>query len=151
MNLMGVTPKGSWSAELVEGYLKATEIPIRLACVGTDGYPVVCSLWFIYEDGCLWAAAHKNAHIIKLLKHNPKVGFEVGINDMPYKGVRGKADVELIKDRAVSVLDKLLLRYLKSGNKSLSSWLLSRAEDEYAIKISPTTISSWDFSNRMEG
>jgi hypothetical protein len=74
----------------------------------------------------------------------------VSTNDYPYKGVRGKAEVELSMLNTESTLSKLIAKYLGSGNAQLSSWLLSRADDEYVIKITPKTVNSWDFSHRMK-
>jgi len=68
----------------------------------------------------------------------------------PYKGVRGKAQVELSMKDAGNVLGNLISKYLGSGNSKLASWLMSRADDEYVIKIKPALINSWDFSDRME-
>jgi hypothetical protein len=44
----------------------------------------------------------------------------------------------------------LIDRYLVDGNNTLADWLLSRAADEYVLKITPRTLNAWDFSNRMD-
>lgn len=123
---------------------------MRLACNSLDGTPTICSLWFFYSDGYLWAASHKNAHIIKLLQQNPQVGFEIATNDYPYKGVRGKATATLTKIDAADVLKRLIKRYLDNSNKALADWLISRSDDEYCIKLAPQQINAWDFSSRMQ-
>lgn len=147
---MKIHPKSAWSKDKIFQYLDQTETPIRLSCLGADGYPMIASLWFVHKEGVLWAASHENSHIVKVLKNNPKVGFEVATNQYPYHGVRGKADVLLMDDRSENILDKVIDKYLQGGNKSLAAWLLSRKENECAIKISPVALSSWDFSGRME-
>lgn len=146
---MKINQSSAWSYQEISEYLQQAKTPLRLSCLGSDGYPTICSLWFIFQDDHFWCASHRNAHIIKLLKQSSKVGFEVATNEYPYKGVRGKADIELLKDKSGDVLESLIKRYLGESNKELSDWLLSRREDEYAIKISPKCINSWDFSNRM--
>jgi nitroimidazol reductase NimA-like FMN-containing flavoprotein (pyridoxamine 5'-phosphate oxidase superfamily) len=147
---MKVNRNSAWSKSEIFRYFDKAITPIRVSCIDTDGYPIICSLWFIHLDGVLWSASHKNAHIIKTLSNNTKVAFEVASNEYPYHGVRGKADVMLLKDDQDDILEKVIDKYLQGSNKELSSWLLSRKKDEYAIKISPITLNSWDFSQRMD-
>lgn len=147
---MKIHKNSAWTEAQIIDYLSKTNVPIRLACNDKNGYPSICSLWFIYLDGALWSASHKSAHIIKLLKSDSKISFEVATNDYPYHGVRGKADATLISDASGNVLGQLIDKYLQNGNKPLSDWLLSRKQDEYAIKIAPLSINAWDFSHRMQ-
>lgn len=144
-----IAKTSSWNQTSIEHYLQNQVIPIRLSCLDDNGFPLVCSLWFVYEENALWCATHQSAKIIQLLSVNPKCGFEISVNDIPYKGVRGKGQVELIKEKGKVVLGKLIDRYLGDTNSSLATWLLSRSEDEYAIKINIKSITSWDFSQRM--
>lgn len=111
---------------------------------------MICSLWFTYSDGALWCASHKNSYVINQLHTNTKVSFEISTNEYPYRGVRGKANVELSTLNAKHVLSELISRYLDQGNSQLASWLMSRVDDEYILKITPSLINSWDFSDRME-
>ena len=91
----------------------------------------------------------QNSHIVKTLRNNKKIGLEVATNEFPYHGVRGKANVELIDDSSGKVLSQVIDKYLQDGNKNLAEWLMSRKKDEYAIKIEPIVLNSWDFSARM--
>lgn len=147
---MKVHPRSDWSESQIEDFLQQAVIPIRIACVSQDGFPLVASLWFFYEDGALWSATHKSAFIVRQLRRSPKTGFEIATNDYPYRGVRGKASAEVIQEGAEAVLTRLIERYLGDSNRELAAWLLSRAEDEYVIKLSPGRINAWDFSGRME-
>jgi len=147
---MKINADSAWSKEKIFSYLNRANTPIRISCHDNDGYPIVCSLWFIHDNGVLWSASHKNSYIIKTLRNNPKIGFEIATNEYPYHGVRGKADTMLFEDSKENVLEKAIDKYLQGSNKKLSTWLLSRKQDEYAIKICPISINSWDFSERME-
>ena len=146
---MKINSKSAWSQQEIFKYLDNASTPIRIACTDSDGYPVICSLWFVHKDGVLWSASHKNSHLIKTLSQNPKIGFEVATNHYPYYGIRGKANISLFKDSSELVLDKVIDKYLQGSNAKLSQWLKSRQDDEYAIKIEPTTLNSWDFADRM--
>jgi nitroimidazol reductase NimA-like FMN-containing flavoprotein (pyridoxamine 5'-phosphate oxidase superfamily) len=151
MSKLPVCSSSQWSTDEIEQYLQEQRIPVRLSCNDKDGFPLICSLWFVYHDGYLWCATHENAAVAKLLEQNPKCAFEVAINEMPYKGVRGKGTVELLRSDAEGMLKELIARYLGDSNAGLASWLLSRSDHEYAIKIAPSTVTSWDFSERMSG
>tara|TARA_R110002072_G_scaffold1164_4_gene9655 strand:+ start:26804 stop:27256 length:453 start_codon:yes stop_codon:yes gene_type:complete len=147
---MDINSNSAWSKGEIFSYLDQANTPCRIACIQKDGYPTICSLWFIHDNGVLWSASHKNSHIIKTLQRNPKVGFEVATNELPYHGVRGRANVELVDDSSGTVLGKVIDKYLQGGNKSLANWLLSRKQDEIAIKIKPISLNAWDFSARMD-
>ncbi len=130
-------------------FIESATIPLRLSAIDGDGFPVICSLWFHYHNGCFYCASHRSAKIIRLLENNPNCGFEVAVNTIPYRGVRGKAVAELSSDRDGKLLSELIERYLGDGNRDLANWLLSRKEDEVAICLRPKTLSNWDFSARM--
>jgi general stress protein 26 len=144
-----ISPTSSWTPQQVAEFLSETSIPMRLSCIDDDGYPIICSLWFYHQDGLLWSATHKNSYIIKVLRNNPNVAFEIATNDYPYRGVRGKGTVELVQDKASSVLGRLIKRYLGDSNSALSRWLMGRADDEYVLRVTPVRMNSWDFSSRM--
>ena len=146
---MKIHAKSAWTKDKIFGYLDQANTPIRVSCNEKDGYPIICSLWFIHDGGVLWSASHKNSHLIKALQRNQKIGMEIATNEYPYHGVRGKANVELIDDSSGDILGKVIDKYLQGGNAGLSNWLMSRKKDEYAIKIVPTILNAWDFSARM--
>jgi len=68
---------------------------------------------------------------------------------MPYRGVRGQARATIHPDRSTIVLQSLIDRYLENRESPLAKWLLSRADNEVAIKLEILRYQSWDFSNRM--
>jgi nitroimidazol reductase NimA-like FMN-containing flavoprotein (pyridoxamine 5'-phosphate oxidase superfamily) len=142
--------KGPWSAEEIAGFLTATRFPLRLACVGEDGYPRVVSVWFTYVEGKLFCASHGSSQLVALLRGSTQVGFEVAPNDPPYYGVRGQGDAVLTDQGGAQMLEQLLQRYLGGHDSSLATWLLSRSEDEILITVTPRRWFSWDYRQRME-
>lgn len=147
---MKLHAKSQWNQIQIEDFLASVNIPMRLAFLDKHNEPMVCSLWFMFDGKTLWSASHKNAYVIRCLKQIKKVSFEVSTNDYPYKGVRGKAEVKLSTDNASYVLNQLIEKYLADGNEALASWLMSRADNEYILKITPLTMNAWDFSDRMQ-
>lgn len=147
---MDVTLKGPWSEAQVADYLATCTYPLRLACVGKDGFPRVVSVWYHYSDGCLHCVSHRNSQLIALLRDSDRVGFELAPNEPPYHGVRGQGHAVLSEEGAGDALEHLLSRYLGSGDSTLGEWLLSRREEEILISIRPTRIFSWDYRDRMK-
>ncbi|MCH9671882.1 MAG: pyridoxamine 5'-phosphate oxidase family protein [Gammaproteobacteria bacterium] len=140
---------GAWDAATVEAYLVNTKTPLRLSCQRGSGYPAIASLWYLWRDNSLWCATQKSAAVAKLLKVDPKCGFEVATNTMPYMGVRGFGDAIIHDDIGNDILRELLARYEIAPGSRLSRWLLSRTTPEVAIEIAPGAIQSWDYSDRM--
>lgn len=132
-------------------FLSAQCSPLRLAVIDNDGFPIACSLWYIVDGDHILCASHASAKIIRVLKKNPHCAFDVSVNDLPYRGVRGKAVATLEKDSGGLVLTKLIDRYVGGSQPSLKKWLLSRSADEYVIRLEPKTLSDWDYGNRMQG
>ena len=86
---------------------------------------------------------------MKVLLANNKVGFDIGVNTPPYKGVRGQGTASLVREGAAEILTTLLHRYDIGSDSSLGQWLLSRVDGEYAIRIAIKRISAWDYTRRM--
>jgi hypothetical protein len=134
----------------VPDYLEGSRAPLRLACVTRSGWPALASLWFLPEDGRLWCATPASARVARWLAANPRCGFEVSGNEMPYRGVRGRAVARLDAARGDEMLRRLVQRYLGSEQTPFARWLLSREQPELAIALEPVSITSWDFAQRMQ-
>ena len=141
--------KGPWSTDQIQHFLRDVRIPLRLACNGASGVPVLASLWFVPEGGKLWCATQRGSSVVSLLSRDPRCAFEVSVETPPYRGVRGKGVATLHDDRGEEMLRVLIERYLGSTDSKLASFLLSRVEQETAIAIEPQTLVSWDYQERM--
>jgi hypothetical protein len=141
---------GPWTKSRVREFLAEARIPMRLAANTDSGFPIVLSLWFLPEEDELLAAVHRDARIAKRLRADPRCAFEIAPNEPPYRGVRGQAIASLDPNRASALLERLLDRYLGSSDSSLGRFLLARAEEELIVRLQPSWIASWDYSQRME-
>ncbi len=140
---------GPWDHATAGAYLAESSFPLRLACVGRDGFPRVVSLWYQYQEGNFLCVTHRDSKLTTLLRHNHKVGFEVSPNEPPYHGVRGQGLVSLHAEGGEAVLRDNLQSYLGGTDSSLARWLLSRAEEELLVRIEITRMFSWDYRERM--
>lgn len=144
-----VRSTSAWSADDIECFLFESTIPIRLSCLSASGAPLVCSLWYLYEDGALWCATQTSAIVASCLEKDPRCGFEVAPELPPYRGVRGQSRASLHPDRGPEVLGRLIDRYLGTRESRFARWLIRRQDDEVAIRIEPAWITAWDYSGRM--
>ncbi|MGI9329204.1 MAG: pyridoxamine 5'-phosphate oxidase family protein [Gammaproteobacteria bacterium] len=142
--------KGSaWQAADIEQFLCTSRIPVRLAAVSGNGAPLVCSLWYVYADDAIWCATQRGSHVAGLLRRNPRCGFEIAADTLPYRGVRGQGKATLSADEGPDTLVQLIDRYLEDRDSDLARWLIAKQADEVALRIEPAWITAWDYSSRM--
>lgn len=142
---------GCWSGAEIAAFLARQMIPMRLAVHDSTGSPWVMSLWFLPDEGRLWCATNRQAKLVSFLQANPRCGFEVAGDMPPYRGIRGKGRGELVPERGGEILGRLLQRYGIDPASKLARTLLAKVDQEVAIAIVPSRISSWDFTERMAG
>ena len=139
---------GPWDESSVRQFIAASIIPLRLATNGKTN-PLVQSLWFLFADDAIWFCTQHDAVVAKRLRKDPHCAFEISADQPPYRGIRGSGRAELIAPAAAGLLPKLLDRYSISHNSQLAAWLLSRVDQEVAVRIDNLSITSWDYSSRM--
>jgi nitroimidazol reductase NimA-like FMN-containing flavoprotein (pyridoxamine 5'-phosphate oxidase superfamily) len=141
--------RGAWTADEVEAFLHETAVPIRLSTHRPDGSLWMVALWYRYRDGAFECATGADADVVRFLRDDGSVAFDVSTNRPPYRGVRGNGTADVSPDSEKAVLRSLVERYLGGTNSSLAAWLLDDARDEVRIRIRPHELYSWDFSDRM--
>ena len=141
--------KGQWSTGQIHHFLRDVRIPVRIACNGASGCPVLASLWFVPEGDKLWCATQRTSKVVAHLSRDPRCAFEVSVESPPYRGVRGPAVATLHEHRGEEILRVLIDRYLEDSTSRLARFLLARVEHETAIAIEPQTLVSWDYRERM--
>ena len=124
--------------------------PIRLAVQGEDRAAKIISLWYQYRDGCFYSVTHDSSWVVQQLKTNNQVGFEIAANTPPYKGIRGigRLSVSELQD---DLQEQLLDHYLGSRHSDFACWLLSHKAGEMVIEIRPEKISTWNYTEKMQG
>jgi nitroimidazol reductase NimA-like FMN-containing flavoprotein (pyridoxamine 5'-phosphate oxidase superfamily) len=148
---MDVPISGPYPVEQVERYLSDTVVPVRLACLTASGSPLVLSLWFLYREGALWCASRPQARVVHHLERDARCAFEVARDAPPYRGVRGQGRAHVMRGEGGRLLGALVDRYLGAADSRLARQLLAGAADEVAIRITPTRLVSWDYTERMQG
>ncbi len=141
---------GPWTHSDVSAFLDDAVVPIRVSCHTPSGGLWMLSLWYRYQDEQLWCATGANADIVRFLHADPHVAFEISVNEPPYRGVRGQGTVTIESDPEKTVLRALIERYLGGTGSTLADRLLSADREEVSLRIEPTTVATWDYSDRMK-
>ncbi|WP_254525442.1 pyridoxamine 5'-phosphate oxidase family protein [Natrinema caseinilyticum] len=141
--------RGAWTEDEVETFLRETTVPIRIATNRPDGSLWLVALWYRYRDGVFECATGANATLVRFLRRDPGIAFEVSTNDVPYRGIRGSGTAAVTADRDKAVLRALIERYLNGTDTPLARWLLGDDREEVRIEIEPREIYSWDYASRM--
>ncbi len=141
---------GPWSREQIDAHLAATLVPLRLAYASPSGHPQLLSLWFVWHEDAIWCATSSSALLVKRLELDPRCGFEVAPDAPPYHGVRGRGVASLDSARGAEILELLIDRYLGTRESPFARWLIARSATEVAIRVAPSSLSSWDFAARMK-
>ena len=144
-------PTGAWDRERTETFLESQTIPLRLSCHTQADALWMLSLWYRYREGALWCATSAEADVVDYLSHDDRVAFEISTNQPPYKGVRGNGTATVEADPDKELLTELLERYLGGTDSPLAERLLSPERREVRIRIDPSRVYTWDFSERMAG
>jgi hypothetical protein len=142
-------PTGPWSPERTREYLEERTVPVRVATRTPGGRLWMLSLWYLFRDDALWCATSASADVVAFIEDDPGVAFEVSENEPPYMGVRGSAEATLSADEDKSLLRELIARYLGGTDSRLARRLLDADREEVRIRIEPTRIHTWDYSERM--
>jgi nitroimidazol reductase NimA-like FMN-containing flavoprotein (pyridoxamine 5'-phosphate oxidase superfamily) len=141
---------GSWSGATIDRFLRHSHIPLRIGFLGSAGLLIV-PVWYEYDDGRFLCCSPARSALVKGLRKNAAIAFDISTNEIPYKGVRGRGRAACNIATSRQPLEALLKKYLKDTNNELSQWLLSRTDDEAVIDIEIEWLTSWDFSARMGG
>jgi hypothetical protein len=147
--LRDVRTSGPWNPEEIAAFLAGAKIPVRLAVVNGDGWPLVVSLWFTVQDDALWCATNRSALIVRLLEADGRCAFEIAGDSPPYRGLRGQGRVTVDPTAGAPILEALLERYAIRPTSRLSRMLLAKVDEEVALRIEPEWMTSWDFTERM--
>ncbi|RDI72227.1 pyridoxamine 5'-phosphate oxidase family protein [Halopelagius longus] len=147
---------GPWSKSEAAEYLREATVPVRISCRTPEGHPWMLSLWYEWSDDPdgtpeLRCATGADADVVRYLRNDPEVAFEVSENDPPYRGVRGRGTATVEPDEGKALLRSLLERYLGGTESELAGRLLSNDREEVRIRVTPERLHAWDYTARMRG
>jgi general stress protein 26 len=131
--------------------LLRSNIPARLAYVGTDGGPRVVPIWFHWNGREFVLGTPPKAPKVKALTQNPRVALTIDDNQFPHKVllVRGTAKLDTVKGVAP---EYALAAERYFGNEAGKAWvekLRSMVPDMVRIAVTPEWVGLIDFQTRF--
>ena len=112
--------------------------PVRVASISANGFPLITTLWFIYEDGIFWCITQERTLLRRNLVANPRCAFEISLNKgQRFKLLRGQGLASLDLADGKRMTERMINRYLDDPNGSIASAMRRQAATEYAIAIRP--------------
>jgi len=133
----------SLQADEIEVLLRDHHSPVRLASQSPNGYPLISTLWFLYEDGCFWCITQSSTLMRRNLAANPRCAFEIALSGARYKLLRGQGDASLDLADGARVTERMIARYIRDPAGEVAQKLRAQIPTEYAIRIRPRWVRGW--------
>lgn len=149
VNIESSKKYGSWSGAEIEAFLEKAHIPLRVSLMTKNGMLIV-PVWYEYRAGRLLSCSPESSLLVRSLRENPDIAFDLSTNELPYRGVRGRGTSHCTTAPDNAALERLLQRYLTSTDSALAEQLLGRSEAEAIIEFEIEWLTSWDFRSRMD-
>src|ERR1044071_9234613 len=113
--------------EIIE-FLSRSKLNLHLGTIDEENYPNVHPTWFLYDGSkdAIFVETGKHSKKTNNLRENDKVYFCVDDGNPPYKGVRGKANVQILNEPNTNfpIAEKIILKYLGNTDHAMAKTLL---------------------------
>ena len=111
--------------------------PVRLASLSPNGFPLISTLWFLYEKGLFWCITQQRTLLRRNLAADPRCAFEIGLDGRRFKLLRGQGLATLDLEDGGRVTELMIGRYIADQNGPIASAMRAQIPTEYAIAIKP--------------
>ena len=111
--------------------------PVRLASLSPNGFPLISTLWFIYDKGLFWCITQQRTLLRRNLARDPRCGFEIGLDGQRFKLLRGQGLATLALEDGGRVTELMIRRYTKDPSGPIATVMRAQIPTEYAISIKP--------------
>lgn len=131
--------------------LLQSNIPARLAYIGTDGTPRVVPIWFHWDGREFVLGTPPKAPKLKALAKNPKVALTIDDNNFPHKVllVRGTAKLQPVNGVVPEYAQAATRYFGEQQGKAWVSQLSSMTPQMVRIAITPEWVGLLDFQTRF--
>ena len=111
--------------------------PVRLASQSPNGFPLISTLWSLYEDGVFWCITQHRTLLRRNLAANPRCAFEIALKGQRFKLLRGQGLASLDLAVGERMTERIINRYLVDPNGPIAAGMRKQVVTEYAIAIRP--------------
>lgn len=131
-------------------FLSKSKLNLLLGTIDEKGDPNVHPVWYLYNKDFLFIETSKSSKKVQNIQRNNLVYFCVDDEKIPYKGVRGKAKVNIHEDveHNVPIAEKIMLKYTGSLDNEVAKFLLDGVKNAQSVilELTPSYYSTWDHS-----
>jgi len=131
-------------------FLTDKKLNLLLGTVNKNGDPFIHPVWFLYENEKLYVETSKTSKKVQNIRHKNMVYFCIDDENLPYRGVRGKALVKISTDVEdnISIAERIMIKYTGNLENKVAKMLMDgvRAGQSAILEISPEYYSTWDHS-----
>jgi len=131
-------------------FLTDKKLNLLLGTVGKNGDPFIHPVWFLYENKKLYVETSKISKKVQNIQHKNMVYFCIDDENLPYRGVRGKALVKISTDVEdnIPIAERIMVKYTGDLENKVAKMLMDgvRAGQSAILEISPEYYSTWDHS-----
>jgi hypothetical protein len=143
-----------FSEQDLKDFLTTKVLNVHLGTVDENGHANIHPAWYYYDDSKekIYVETGRHSKKMENLSRNNTIYFCIDDPSPPYKGVRGKGNVEVHRDVSFNVLiaQKIHLRYLGNLEHPMSQPLMDAIKkgQSVVLEISPKYYSTWDYSRQ---
>jgi uncharacterized pyridoxamine 5'-phosphate oxidase family protein len=143
-----------FSEQDLKDFLTTKVLNVHLGTVDENGHANIHPAWYYYDDSKekIYVETGRHSKKMENLSRNNTIYFCIDDPSPPYKGVRGKGNVEVHRDLNFNVLiaQKIHLRYLGNLEHPMSQPLMDAIKkgQSVVLEISPKYYSTWDYSRQ---
>ena len=136
--------------EQVVQFLSKSKLNLLLGTIDEKREPNVHPVWFVYHEGKLYIETSKSSKKVKNIQSNNSVYFCIDDETIPYKGVRGKATVNILQNIQTNlpIAEKIMLKYTGSLDNEIAKFLLDGVKNGFSVllELTPKYYATWDHS-----
>ena len=81
-----------------EEFLRTPGILMRIACLRSDGSPLITPIWFIHQSNFIYFTPRAQSEWLDCLRRDPRVGLCIEEQDLPYRKLIVEGAAELVHD-----------------------------------------------------
>jgi Pyridoxamine 5'-phosphate oxidase len=139
----------------IKDILTTGTLMIHLGTVDEKGHANIHPLWYYYDPSInkLYVQTGKQSKKTYNLRNNETIYFCIDDQNPPYKGVRGKASVNIHEDVNfnIPIAEKILIKYLGNlQHPSAQTLLAAQKKGQLVVlEVSPIYYSAWDNSKQI--
>ncbi|MDE0930631.1 MAG: pyridoxamine 5'-phosphate oxidase family protein [Halioglobus sp.] len=111
--------------------------PVRLASQSPNGFPLISTVWSIYEDGIFWCITQHRTLLRRNLAANPRCAFEIALDGQRFKLLRGQGLASLDLADGERMTECIINRYLADPSGPIATGMRKQVVTEHAIAIRP--------------